>query len=142
MVRSITLFFTSGRKSLVTSQELKYYGLLDACTLAVTTLESIPPAWLPTELHGPFSKSGHTNWYSIWEDAAIVAHKCLRHQKAGMIWYSRSVITPDQDALGLFFYSTGSMMDEVVGPAANSMLVFSGVNKTDSYSRTVNGATS
>ncbi|KAL2041297.1 hypothetical protein N7G274_005679 [Stereocaulon virgatum] len=69
------------------------------CTLAVTTLASISPGWVPEEV-GPrcVDPHGYSAWFSIHDGAKAVLNHCLTEQKAGMSWTLSECI--------LFFCST------------------------------------
>ena len=74
---------------------LKWLGLSGPCTLAVTTLATVPRGLLPMEVpQGPYPLYGYAHWHSIWKgtrellesfviernQARIIAHgqfKCL-----------------------------------------------------------------
>ena len=102
------------------------------CTLAITTIHSIPVGWLPPELGpGPFPPFGYATWGDIWHLANWIWHYCVQNRVAGIRWtQSQDTLTP---ALGVFFYATGSEIDRVIGPKVNGLFTLPhGVNVTGS----------
>ena len=67
------------------------YKLINGpCTLAVTTLDSIPIGYIPAELRpGHFDEYGFSTWFNIWDDAKMVLDTCVNEQKAGITWIGK-----------------------------------------------------
>ena len=68
-----------------------FLALIGQCTLAVTTLDSVPLGYLPAEIRamGPFPRRGTSWWWNIWNDALKhVLVQCVSQGKAGMTWDS------------------------------------------------------
>ena len=111
------------------------------CTLAVTTIDSVPVGWLPTELGpGPFDPFGYATWLDIWEHAEAALDVCVQEQRAGISWIE-SQDRPNKPTIGIFFCATGSQIDRVIGPRVNSVFVLHpGVNVTEYNSTIVDDA--
>ena len=79
--------------SMMEYRVLRLFVLSGPCTLAVTTLASIPMGWVPEEV-GPryFDPHGYSTWFSIHDSAEAILDRCLTQQKAGMSWSLRKCI--------------------------------------------------
>ncbi|KAL2047155.1 hypothetical protein N7G274_001174 [Stereocaulon virgatum] len=102
------------------------------CTLAITTIHSIPVGWQPPELGvGPFPPFGYATWRDIWNYANWIWHYCVQDRWAGIRWTrSQDTLVP---ALGVFFYATGSEIDRAIGPKVNGVFTLPhGINVTGS----------
>ena len=148
-----------------------FNAIIGACTLAVTTLHSIPQGYLPAEINakGPFSLSGTSWWWNIWDDALeFVLMGCVGRGKAGMTWNSEfarlftylfllvcwglllllvvvvayGVGVENRSAIGVFLFATGSAMDRVLGesPGGSVLAMMGGGNgSADAVAMTMNG---
>ena len=68
-----------------------FLALVGACTLAITTLDSVPLGFLPLEISamGPFPRSGTSWWWDLWNDALKHPLKeCVPQGQGGMTWDS------------------------------------------------------
>jgi hypothetical protein len=67
----------------------------------------------------------------IWHLAIWIWQYCVRNRWAGVRWTrNQDMLMP---ALGVFFYTTGSQIDRVIGPKVNGVFTLPhGVNVTSS----------
>ncbi len=67
-----------------------FFRHIGACTLAVTTVHSVPQGYLPAEIRdkAPFPRSGTARWWDVWADADFVLWECVSMGWGGMVWIS------------------------------------------------------
>lgn len=134
-----------------------FLALIGPCTLAVTTLDSVPPGYLPPEIRamGPFRRYGTARWWEIWNDALkYVLGQCASQGRAGMTLDSESALfihlsasfgfegcylgtyqvigVARSPALGIFMFATNSMIDRALGESpTDSVVRMGGVNRSE-----------
>ena len=131
---------------------LKWFGLSGPCTLAVTTLATVPRGVLSTEVpQGPYPLYGYANWHSIWKGTReLLKSFLIERNQAGIIeclvpmvrslWALIDVSRRYKHIRIGSLYATDSQIDKAIGPKANDVLILPGVNFTDSYSPIVSNA--
>ena len=57
------------------------------CTLALTTLKSVPVGYLPTEIpKPPYAPGGYTSWHDVWVGAKMLYESCVNDKaQPGML---------------------------------------------------------
>ena len=114
--------------------DLTFVHVSSPCTLAVTPLSSSDYALYPAGIPPPpYPTRGVFPWRAIFYAALGLRWTCLEisgQPEPGIVWLEKRSIS----GLAIMFYATNSVIDHVIGPAANDGLVLSGMNVTLSNS--------